>query len=381
MQILPIHAPLWPCGARKLIMAGIYVHVPFCHAKCAYCDFYSVADVRSRDGFVRGVGREYASRFEELGGAPVRTIYFGGGTPSILSPEAIVRLSSYFPRECVEEFTIEVNPEDVSPEAVEAWRSAGVNRVSMGVQSLIDDELHTVRRRHSATDALRAIDVIRRGGINNLSVDLIYGLPGQTPETFRFSLETLIAKGIEHLSAYNLSFEPGTLLSRMLADGRVKEADEETVVEMYNCLCSVARDAGFEHYEISNFARPGFYSRHNSSYWDSTPYLGLGPGAHSLDCTGVRRYNPSSLRDYLAGAMPVIDVENETDVCNDCIFTALRTARGLALDSLPEKYAETVRANARPFIASGDIIEKSGRLLIPEDKWFISNYIISELMV
>lgn len=362
-------------------MAGIYVHVPFCHAKCAYCDFYSVADTWRRDLFVDCVGREYEARKHELGGEPVRTVYFGGGTPSILSGEAVRRLASYFPLGDVEEFTIEVNPEDVTPAAVDAWRAAGVNRVSMGVQSLVDDELRTVRRRHSAADALEAIDILRRSGIENLSVDLIYGLPGQTAASFQYSLDTLIGKGIEHLSAYNLSYEPGTLLSRMLAEGRISEASEDTVAEMYRRLCDSASGAGFEHYEISNFGLPGFRSRHNSSYWDGTPYLGLGPGAHSLDYAGTRRYVPSNLREYLAGAQAVVDEESETDKLNDRIFTALRTSRGLDVSALPKAQAEAVQASARPFIAAGSLVEKDGRLIIPEDKWLISNYIISELLL
>lgn len=362
-------------------MAGIYVHVPFCHAKCAYCDFYSVADTRRRELFVERVGEEYAARREELGGAPVRTIYFGGGTPSILPHDSLRKLASFFPADNVEEFTIEVNPEDVTPDAVAAWREAGINRVSMGVQSLVDSELRAVRRRHSAADALEAVGTLRRGGIDNLSVDLIYGLPGQTPESFQYSLDTLMDRGVEHLSAYNLSYEPGTLLSRMLAEGRVAEASEETVVEMYARLCSTARVAGFEHYEISNFARPGFRSRHNSSYWDGTPYLGLGPGAHSLDCHGVRRYVSSNLRRYLEDAKAEVDEESATDRINDRIFTALRTSRGLDLSALTFQAAEAVRTAAAPFNANGDLIEAEGHLIIPEDKWLISNYIISELLL
>ncbi|MBD5215460.1 MAG: radical SAM family heme chaperone HemW [Bacteroidales bacterium] len=362
-------------------MSGIYVHVPFCHAKCAYCDFYSLADTRRRSAFVDRVGQEYAARVDELGSSPVRTIYFGGGTPSILPADDFELLAAFFPKDEVEEFTIEVNPEDVTAEAVAAWRSAGVNRVSMGVQSLVDGELAVVRRRHSAADALQAIDTIRAGGIANLSVDLIYGLPGQTPETFQYSLDTLLTKGVEHLSAYNLSFEEGTLLTRMLREGRVAEASEDMIVEMYARLCTATRWAGLEHYEISNFGLPGFHSRHNSAYWDGTPYLGLGPGAHSLDCRGVRRFNSPDLRGYLAGASAIIDEEDETDVWNDRIITALRTARGLDLDSLPRQYAESVRAAARPFIATGDLVEKSGHLTIPEDKWLISNYLMTELLV
>ncbi|MDE6121249.1 MAG: coproporphyrinogen III oxidase family protein, partial [Muribaculaceae bacterium] len=191
-------------------MAGIYVHVPFCHAKCAYCDFYSLADTRRPGAFVEAVEREFQRRAGELGDSPVRTIYFGGGTPSILPGELFARLASFFPVAEAEEFTIEVNPEDVSPAAVGMWRNAGVNRVSIGIQSLVDTELRAVRRRHSAREAVRAIAMLRQGGISNISGDLIYGLPGQTPLSFKFSLDRLLETGISHLSAYNLGIEPGT---------------------------------------------------------------------------------------------------------------------------------------------------------------------------
>lgn len=366
-------------------MAGIYVHIPFCHAKCSYCDFYSIASTQRMEAFISHLIGEYETRRNDTGPEAVETLYFGGGTPSILPPSAFSKIISAFEGlDCISEFTIEVNPEDVSAEKVDYWRSNGVNRISIGVQSLVDSELKAVRRRHTAYEALKAIDTIRSGGIHNVSADLIYGLPGQTLESWRYSLEKMLSQGISHLSAYTLSFEPGTLLWKQLSRGEVKQCDEEVLREMYGVLCSEASAHGFEHYEISNFGLPGHHSRHNSSYWDGTPYLGLGPGAHSLDYTGVRRFNPSNLSQYLSaspGKACVLDEENETDRTNDIIITALRTAKGLDLERLPEHYRHRFIQAVQQFVKSGKIIHCNGNLVIPEKFWLISDSILRELIL
>ena len=360
-------------------MAGIYVHVPFCHAKCAYCDFYSIADSRRSDEYVEAVIQEYRSRRWELGGQPVATLYFGGGTPSVLDPKQFSRLAWELLTPQVEEFTIEVNPEDVVAEKIEAWVNSGVNRVSMGVQSLVDSELKAVNRRHSARQALEAISRLKSFGISNISCDLIYGLPGQTEQTWVYSLDTLLEQGITHLSAYNLSFEEGTLLTLRLRKGLIEEASEELVEAMYTTLCRRASDAGFEHYEISNFAKAAFRSRHNSAYWNETPYLGLGPGAHSLDARGIRRYVPSNLKAYLSdpGNAAVIDEETETDRINDRIFTALRTDSGLPVEQIPQQS----RAVVQKFVNQGLMVVKNGRVIIPEEHFLISDAIIREIFI
>lgn len=360
-------------------MAGIYLHVPFCHAKCAYCDFYSVADSRYTDRYVSAVVDEFSSRRLELGNQPVKTLYFGGGTPSLLTPGQFTLLAKALAGPDVEEFTIEVNPEDVVPAKVEAWLAAGVNRVSMGVQSLVDEELKAVNRRHSAAEALKALELLGNIGISNISCDLIYGLPGQTLQSWEHSLTTLLEQGIQHLSAYNLSFEEGTLLNLKLRKGLVEEATDELVQQMYDTLCARAAGFGFEHYEISNFAKPGFASRHNSSYWDHTPYLGLGPGAHSLDVQGLRRYVPPGLKAYLANPAEaaVIDTEDDRDRINDLIFTALRTSRGLAAEDLPKECEAVVRR----FVNQGLMVEKEGRVAIPEKYFLISDSIIREIFI
>lgn len=364
-------------------MAGIYVHVPFCTVKCAYCDFYSVARRDMADRYIDAVGREYAVRRNELGTEPVETLYFGGGTPSLLSPEQFKRLSSYFDKAGVGEFTIEVNPDDVSKDKIDAWLDAGVNRISIGVQSLDDDELRTVGRRHNAAQAIDAIALLRSKGITNISGDLIYGLPGQTVDSFRRSLAGLIDTGITHLSAYSLSYEEGTRLWRRLQEGRVEPADEELTEMMYDALCEGARAAGFEHYEISNFAKPGFRSRHNSSYWRGVPYLGLGPGAHSLDAVGIRRYVPSDIRAYINSpeSAALADAESDIDRANDSIMVSLRTAEGLDLSQFSVIQRQKIASAADPWIKSGKLSVTDIGYAVTEKGWLVSDAIIRDLML
>jgi len=364
-------------------MAGIYVHVPFCHSKCAYCDFYSRAGSRYADEYIKAIGREFARRRHELGQYSIKTIYLGGGTPSILSPKQFVELASFFHEFNADEFTVESNPEDIESERLNVWKQCGVNRVSMGVQSLVDSELKAVGRRHSSQQAIAAIDAIRAAGFRNISCDLIYGLPGQTMDSWRYSVDRLLEIKPEHLSAYCLTIEPNTALGVKLRRGEFVEADDDSIASFYDYLCSAARNAGYEHYEISNFALPGFCSRHNSSYWDSTPYLGLGPGAHSLGADGIRRYVETNLKLYLAEPAECLhtDPETETEKANDIIFTALRTAKGLDTARFPAKYLSVLEANARPLIENGTLCKDGNRIYISEDRWLTSDAIIRELLI
>ncbi len=364
-------------------MAGIYVHVPFCHCKCAYCDFYSLARPDFMAGYADAVRREYEIRYHELGGEAVETVYLGGGTPSMLPSDIAAGFADMLITPDTTEATIEVNPEDVTPQKALAWRRAGFNRVSMGVQTLDNDILRYIRRRHSAEQALLAMETLRHAGFDNISADLIYGLPGQSPQNFSDSLNILFDKGIEHLSAYILSYEEGTLMHRRLERGECVEADDETVARMYSGLCRMAARAGFEHYEISNFALPGHRSRHNSAYWNHTPYLGLGPGAHSLDARGHRRYQTPDIRAYMASPAQNLTEEPETatEAANDTIMVSLRRAEGLRLSDLPAAAASHVLRHAAPHIADGHLSERDGYIFIPEVQWLMADYIIRDLML
>ncbi len=297
------------------------------------------------------------------------TVYIGGGTPSTIPPQLLapfLRLSSG-------ERTVEVNPEDITPETADKWLEAGANRVSMGVQSLIDSELAAVGRRHSAAQAIEAFRTLRQAGFENISLDLIYGLPGQTPDSWLQSLEGVLDLKPEHLSAYSLSYEPGTLLHTRLLTGKIRETAEDDVVEMYETLCENTHSAGMEHYEISNFAMPGFHSRHNSSYWDSTPYLGLGPGAHSF-YGNVRSFNPPNLGEYMKNPASSFRIEEETitERHNDMIMTALRTSRGLDPSVLTPQELATARTLLQP--------TPDGRLRISEPDWLRADPITIALL-
>ncbi|MDE5915376.1 MAG: radical SAM family heme chaperone HemW, partial [Duncaniella sp.] len=263
----------------------LYIHVPFCHSKCAYCDFYSTPRKEWMEAYTDALINEWHVRSETFEEA-VDTLYFGGGTPSSLPPQLFKRIIDALdldPR-LLREATVEANPEDVTADWVRfIVNETPLRRVSMGIQSFDDSELHTVGRRHTAARAIEAVETLRAEGIANISCDLIYGLPGQDMKSWERSLSTLTGLRPEHISAYLLSYEPGTRLSVMLDQGKITETPDEVVEAMYALLCETTAKEGYRHYEISNFALPGKEAIHNSSYWDGSPYIGLGPGAHSWD--------------------------------------------------------------------------------------------------
>ena len=301
-------------------MAGIYIHIPFCSSRCIYCDFFSTTQAGKRAAYVDALCREIAS--DDLPATPadmrVRTIYIGGGTPSLLTADQLERIlqaiHQHFDVAPDAEITLEMNPDDVSHSSLAESNSSFVirhssfvirhssfpNRISLGIQSFHDPLLRFLRRRHDAETAINAVGQLQEAGIQNISIDLIYGLPGQTMELWQRDLDIAFSLGIQHLSAYALSYEEGTALWHMRQQGSICETDEETMVNMYELLCQRAQAAGFDHYEISNFALPGFQSRHNSSYWTGTPYLGFGPGAHSYDGLSTRWSNHPDLDTYLS---------------------------------------------------------------------------------
>ncbi|MCI9607535.1 MAG: radical SAM family heme chaperone HemW [Muribaculaceae bacterium] len=366
-------------------MAGLYIHVPFCHSKCAYCDFYSrPLSVRDAMSYIDAVGNELESRRGELC-EEVKTVYIGGGTPSCLPAEAFEKLLTLLPESGVEEFTVEANPEDITADFLNMLRGSAVNRISMGVQSLNDSELRAVGRRHTAADAIRAARLIADAGFN-MSLDLIYGLPGQTLQSWEESLKGVIGVRPQHLSCYLLSYEPGTRLYAMRLAGKVTEATEEVAEEMYRHLTATAAAAGYNHYEISNFALPGFEARHNSAYWNMTPYLGLGPGAHSFD-GHTRRFNPPDMAGYLkAGGVGItkVDSENDSERFNDFVITALRTSSGLDLNLCEVLFGRRRRKNientAAPLIRRGVMWMDGNHTGICESHWLRSDAVMIEFI-
>lgn len=373
-------------------MAGLYIHVPLCVSRCIYCDFYSNTDRSVAHRLVDGLCAEMRMRRSYLKGETVRTVYLGGGTPSVLPVNELARLfdaaAQLFDLK-LEEVTVECNPDDVTPEYAAALAALPVNRVSMGVQSFNDDDLKTINRRHSAQQALNAVQNLRNAGITNISIDLIYGLPNQTVEGWQHNLDVAISLGVPHLSAYSLTYEEGTVLYRMMEEGRVKPVPEELSLQFYQMLCSALKNAGFEHYEISNFSLPGMAAKHNSSYWNGTPYLGIGPSAHSFDGES-RQWNVADTKSYLAAIEKgELDCEVEclspSEAFNDRVLTSLRTARGLDLVRLkadfPQFYDLCMRAVEVSVKAGHLQFSPDGAILkLTPDGIFVSDAVFVDLM-
>ena len=280
-------------------MKGVYIHIPFCKSRCAYCDFFSTTQLERREEYVQALLSEIAARVPD--NEPIDTIYFGGGTPSILETEQIERLLNALLKKSTtppKEITLEANPGDLNLEKLTALKRLGINRLSIGIQSFNDAELRLIGRRHNAAQAIQAVNDAQTAGFDNISIDLIYALPEQTMESWREAIHTAIQLGVQHISCYCLSYEDGTPLTRLLDDGKISRTDEDTENKLYDELCEILTANGFIHYEVSNFALPNRQSKHNSSYWNNTPYIGLGAGAHSYDGQ-TRRWNIADLATYV----------------------------------------------------------------------------------
>jgi len=369
-------------------MAGIYVHIPFCARRCIYCGFFSTVREKEAARYVNALCAELRQRKDYLN-LPVTTVYFGGGTPSRLSPEQIGQviecIGTEYGLENLQELTVECNPDDVTSDYVSALRALGVNRISMGVQTFNDDLLRFLGRRHTARQAIDAVQSCHDAGIHNISIDLMYGLPGQTLAIQQQDLETATGLNVSHISSYCLSYEEGSPLERMRSENRIVPADDDTCAAMYDSMCNHLRSAGFEHYEISNFCQPGCQSRHNSSYWDSTPYLGIGAGAHSYN-TISRQWNPNDLDSYMSGVEqstlhPESELLTPTDLYNERIMLTLRTAQGLPLSALTPANRTKLLTAAAPYLSSGTLIRTSTHLHLSEKAFFISDAIISSLFI
>lgn len=373
-------------------MAGIYFHIPFCRRICAYCDFYKNADLRLMEQTLAAMEREVVARRDFLRGEAVRTIYFGGGTPSLVSAEwigrAIELCRATFDCSMLEEVTLEANPDDLSEEYLRALRGAGVNRLSIGIQSFDDEVLRTMNRRHDAAAAVRAVEMARAAGFDNITIDLIYGLPFGPKDALTRSLAQAVALGVEHISAYHLTIEPNTRFGRMAERGELAPVPEEESERQYNQVHTALTAAGYDHYEISNFAREGRRSRHNSSYWQSQPYLGIGPAAHSFDGES-RLWARSSVAEYLSGVDRGECYENElltaTDRYNETIMTALRCREGIDLAELEKKFGrdrkEYLVNESSHLVVSGVLVNDGNRVAMCPERWLVSDLVIAELFI
>jgi oxygen-independent coproporphyrinogen-3 oxidase len=373
-------------------MAGLYIHIPFCVKRCVYCDFFSSTQIRHKDSYISAIVKEMTMRKDYLAGETIDTVYWGGGTPSLLAAadfeqvfEAVYRL---FPVSEDAEITLEANPDDITPVYISSLRRLPFNRISMGVQSFSDEDLRFLGRRHSGEQALEAVRLCRDSGYGNISIDLIYGLPGQTPAQWEYNLGEALRLDIAHLSAYHLIYEEGTQLYRMKEEERIQAVDEVVSLSLFTLLTERLTDAGFRHYEISNFAKPGYISRHNTSYWIGKKYLGLGPSAHSYNIES-RQWNVSSLLYYIKSIRdesPCMEAEllNIHNKYNEYILTGLRTCWGISLSCIltkfgREKYNYCIM-QAKYAIDTGLLLKDDDRLLFSKKGLFISDAVMSDLL-
>ena len=408
-------------------MAGIYVHIPFCKSRCRYCDFFSTTQLERREDYAHAIIAEFNDRLHLLT-EPIRTIYFGGGTPSQMPLECLRMIleclvdgakrlqfsgrshgelqdaSNHHPTQPYTtlhhttpsyttlhnptpypspdeigdiELTLEANPGDITPEKARAWREMGFNRLSIGIQSFDDDLLHLIGRRHTAQEALQAVATAQAVGFDNISIDLMYALPSQTMEQWQKDVQLALHLGIQHISTYGLIYEEGTALTKLLMDNRLQPVDEELEMRMYDYLVGQLTANGFLHYEVSNFALPGRHSRHNSSYWNDTPYLGLGAAAHSYD--GLhRQWNIADLDGYIRQALahqlsPEIEHLSDEDRHTERVMLGLRTSQGVAK-------ADIDMHKAKPYLEQGLLSDKGDRVAATTQGFHILNRIIEDLL-
>ena len=362
-------------------MAGLYIHIPFCKSRCIYCGFYSTTGLEQRQRYVDAVVQEARQRPVE---DTVGTIYLGGGTPSQLTADQLEQLfdAIYDINKVADdaEVTIECNPDDVTEAFAELMVHLPVNRVSMGAQTFDDQRLRFLRRRHTAAQVPLAVERLRKAGIGNISIDLMYGFPGETLEDWLHDIDAALALHPEHLSAYCLMVEEGTPLHRM----NIEPADEETEREMYYTLIDRLAASGYEHYELSNFARPSFRSRHNSSYWADVPYVGLGAAAHSYDGR-CRQWNPDDLSIYIKGVesgnLPIEqDLLDDDSRYNDRVMLSLRTCEGIELTRLTPTTRTYLLAQSQKYVDEGLLVCADNRLRLSREGLFVSDMVMSDLM-
>ncbi len=372
-------------------MAGIYIHIPFCRHKCNYCNFYSLASTRNMDQVSNAIVSELQQRRDYLSGQPVETIYFGGGTPSMLQVQDIEKiLNAVYLNFSVApdaEITLEANPDDVAPGKLKAFKNSGINRLSIGMQSFRQEDLNFLSRTHTPEQVLQCIGDAQQAGFNNLSIDLIYGIPTLTDEGWMQNLEKAFSLGIPHISAYSLTVEDKTPLAVMIRKGKTKPVDENLSLSHYEILTRMMQAQGYEHYEVSNFCLPGAYSRHNTAYWQGKSYLGLGPSAHSYNGSS-RSWNVANISNYIHSVTSGM-VESETEILslvtrfNEYIMTTLRTMWGCNLDIVNQKFgramAENLLADAQHFIASGKMIFEENTLVLSPEGILFADGIAADL--
>jgi oxygen-independent coproporphyrinogen III oxidase len=374
-------------------MAGIYIHIPFCKTRCHYCDFFSCINQDDISPVIAAIIKEIELRKEYLGEEIIETIYFGGGTPSFVSVKYIDQLLkaiyTFFPVVKFPEITLEINPDDITNTLVKSYLKMGINRISMGVQSFDDNILEFLGRRHNSQQAIKTIKILQNTGFKNISLDLIYGIPELTQNTWNKTIDQATEFEIQHISAYHLTIEKGTVLYQQLTNNIISIISDEDSQIQYQLLSEKLNKSGFIHYEISNFSKPGFESKHNSSYWSGKKYAGFGPSAHSFN-NHSRQWNVSNNNQYIdrikAGCF-YFKKENLTQkkIYNEHVLTRLRTNRGINLNELSilfgDEYLQYFLSLIKRHLAQNNLIHiNKDQIIIPEKSWFISDRIISDLL-
>lgn len=372
-------------------MAGIYFHIPFCKQACNYCDFHFATTLRQKQPLIEALAKELRLRKNYLSDSAVSTVYFGGGTPSILDREEIDLLlrevRSLFSVTADAEITLEANPDDLSAAKLEAWKQIGINRLSIGIQSFRQADLEYMNRAHNETEAAEAVARAREAGFENISIDLIYGLPFSSDEQWKSNLEQALALNVPHISAYGLTIEPQTNFGYLHRKGKLKELPDEVVNRQFELLIAALSYAGYEHYEISNFAKPGKYSKHNSAYWQGTPYLGIGPSAHGFN--GRERYmnvanNKKYVEDITRNHLPeTVETLSLSDQYNDYILTRLRTSAGIDLNEVKTQFGDEMHryllTEARLPVKEGLLHSSENGLWLSHQGKFLADHVCAQL--
>lgn len=370
----------------------LYIHVPYCKKLCYYCDFHFSLNLKTRDEYVSAICKELQLRKDFIT-EPLSTIYFGGGTPSVLNKDELTRIfdtiHENFSISSGAEISFECNPDDISEEYCKMLKSLGINRLSIGIQSFFDDDLQLLNRRHSAESAKNAVKIAQNVGFENITIDLIYGLPNMTLERWKQNLQEVENLNIQHLSAYSLMVEEHTALNKFVKTGKFILPTEDSVLEQFNYLIDWSQRTGFEQYEISNFAKDGMYSRHNSSYWSGEPYLGVGPSAHSFD--GAHRYwniahNAKYIEAIKNNSIPFeMETLSLTDKYNELIMTSLRTKKGVDIrlikNNFPEEYYRNFVTQKDSYIKRGLLQEHQTNISLTRQGIMLSDSIMSDLFM
>ena len=362
-------------------MAGIYIHIPFCKSRCRYCDFFSTTQLEKEEAYINAVIYEWQTYQSQWSNQEIHTIYLGGGTPSLLSIESLYKLLhsilSSINTTTIKEITLEANPGDITSEKIQAWKTLGISRLSIGIQSFNDRLLQLVGRRHNAEQAIQAVRIAQKEGINNISIDLMYALPSQTMAEWQADIVQALKLKVTHISSYGLIYEDDTPFTTLLEQGKIIAIDEDVEMQMYDHLVEQLTQHGYEHYEVSNFALPGQNSKHNSSYWNDTPYLGLGAGAHSYDGK-MRWWNIADIDQYMAQAInkkltPEQEIITPEQRHTEQIMLGLRTSQGI-------KCSAVNMDKAQAYISKGLLQLNNENLVATTKGYHILNRIIEDLV-